>query len=186
ELRRRVKQHAARLGRACFAEKFIEGREFNLSLLTAEHGGRIGTVDGARIEADGTWSVPATLPPAEIDFSSFPPDKPRIVGYEAKWDEASMEFHQTPRRFDFPPEDAPLVARLVELAQRCWQVFDLRGYVRVDFRVDHDGQPWILEINTNPCLSPDAGYAAALQRAGIRYEDAIERLIEEAASGGTS
>jgi GNAT superfamily N-acetyltransferase len=123
------------------------------------------------------------LPPAEIDFSAFPAGKPQIVGYQAKWDDASFEFHQTPRRFDFPAEDGPLVGRLSELARRCWEVFDLAGYVRVDFRVDRAGQPWILEINTNPCLSPDAGYAAALARAGIRYEDAIERIVASGIRG---
>ncbi len=174
ELRRRVEEHAARLGRECFAERFIEGREFNLSLLT--DGGRHNPL----AVGHGSRSVPTTLPPAEIDFSAFPAGKPWIVGYEAKWDDASFEFHQTPRRFDFPPEDGPLVERLSELARRCWEVFDLRGYVRVDFRVDRAGGPWILEINTNPCLSPDAGYTAALQRAGISYEDAMERIVEEA------
>ena len=48
------------------------------------------------------------------------------------------------------------------LAVECWRLFDLAGYARVDFRVDSRGQPWILEINANPCLSPDAGFAAAL------------------------
>jgi len=66
------------------------------------------------------------------------------------------------------------------LARKCWIVFGLRGYVRVDFRVDRDGQPWILEINTNPCISPDAGFAAALAQAGIPYEEAIRRIVEDA------
>ncbi len=172
ELRRHVEEQAARLGRECFAEQFIEGREFNLSLLTG----------GCRTDFQSV--PPQVLPPAEIDFSAFPTGKPQIVGYEAKWDDASFEFHQTPRRFDFPPEDGPLLQRLTELARRCWEVFDLRGYVRVDFRVDGAGQPWILEINTNPCLSPDAGYAAALQRAEISYEDAMQRIVDEAAKPG--
>ena len=53
------------------------------------------------------------------------------------------------------------------LARDCWSLFGLRGYVRVDFRVDDAGQPWILEVNTNPCLSPDAGFVAALKQAAI-------------------
>jgi D-alanine-D-alanine ligase len=48
----------------------------------------------------------------------------------------------------------------------------------VDFRVDPSGRPWILEINTNPCLSPDAGFAAALQQASIPFEQAIARILE--------
>jgi len=56
----------------------------------------------------------------------------------------------------------------------------VRGYTRVDFRVDEEGQPWILEVNANPCLSPDAGFAAALQRAGIAYPTAMARILDAA------
>ncbi len=133
--------------RPVFAERFVDGREFNLSLLAT----------------DG--SAPLTLPPAEIVFDSFPKDQPRIVGYRAKWDERSTEYCHTPRRFDFPPSDGPLLQQIHELSQQCWIRFGLRGYARVDLRVDASGQPWILEVNANPCLSLDAGFAAALQRA---------------------
>jgi D-alanine-D-alanine ligase len=164
DIARIVSRRSEESGRVFFAERFIEGREFNLSLLGAE---------------------PQILPPAEIDFSAFPPDKPRIVGYSAKWHRSSFEFHNTPRRFDFPPEDLPLLQRLCALAVECWRLFELRGYARVDFRCDDAGQPWILEINANPCLSPAAGFAAALQRAGIGYDGGIQRILAAAkVSGG--
>jgi D-alanine-D-alanine ligase len=102
------------------------------------------------------------------------------VGYAAKWDEAAAEYRQTPRTFRFPSSDRPLLDELQALARRCWSVFDLRGYARVDFRVDEDGQPWILEINVNPCLSPDAGFAAALAEQGLTIDDAVQRIIEDA------
>jgi D-alanine-D-alanine ligase len=149
-----------RTRRPSYAEKFIEGREFNISLLTSS----------TEVEV---------LPPAEIDFSAFPPEKPRIVGHRAKWDEHSFEYKNTPRTFDFPESDAPLLEKLKSLAKKCWELFILRGWARVDFRVDTEGRPWILEINTNPCLSPDAGFAAALAHAGISFDKAIRRIAEE-------
>ena len=156
-----VESRSRQLGRQCFAEQFIEGREFNLSLVA---GG----------------DSPHVLPPAEIDFSAFPKDKPRIVGYAAKWDEGAFEFANTPRQFDFPAADRPLLDTLRTMSIDCWQLFDLRGYARVDFRVDVQGRPWILEINANPCLSPDAGFAAALARAELPLERAVEWILDDA------
>jgi D-alanine-D-alanine ligase len=120
------------------------------------------------------------LSPAEIVFEAYADAKPRVVGYRAKWDEASFEYHHTPRRFEFEPHDARLLAELKRLALECWTCFGLRGYARVDFRVDGEGRPWVLEVNTNPCLSPDAGFAAALERAGISFQDAIARILADA------
>jgi D-alanine-D-alanine ligase len=91
-----------------------------------------------------------------------------------------MEYMNTPRRFDFPLADRALLDELEALARRCWTAFDLHGYARVDFRVDSDGQPWILEVNANPCLSPDAGFAAALQQAELTLTDAVERILADA------
>lgn len=162
-----IESRSRQLGRPCFAEQFVEGREFNLSLL-----------------ANG--AIPHVLPPAEIDFSAFPKEKPRIVGYSAKWNERTFEFDNTPRKFDFPPADAPLLDTLRGLALDCWRLFDLRGYARVDFRVDGKGRPWILEINANPCLSPDAGFAAALARAKLPFERAVEWILEDALKAPTS
>jgi D-alanine-D-alanine ligase len=155
-----LQTRAPSLGGACFAERFVAGREFNLSLLAGPRG-------------------PEVLRPAEILFEGYPPDALRIVGYRAKWDSDSYEYHHTPRRFDFPPEDAGLLDRLRTLALRCWHGFGLNGYARVDFRVDAEGRPWVLEVNANPCLSPDAGFAAALEATGVSYPEAIARIIAD-------
>jgi len=149
---------------AWYAERYIEGREFNVALL-----GRAG-------------DEPHILPPAEILFVDFPPEKPRILDYEAKWDTASFAYTHTPRTFALPAADAPLADRLRDLARACWRLFGLGGAARVDFRVDAAGQPCILEVNANPCLSPDAGFAAALREARIPYEHAILELVAAAAS----
>ena len=150
-----------------FVERYVEGREFNLALLG-------GTPDGE----------PENLPPAEIQFVGYPEGKPRMVGYRAKWVEGSFEYGNTPRRFEFPSEDAGLIRSLVSLSRECWHAFDLRGYARVDFRVDASGRPWVLEINTNPCISPDAGFMAAAERHGLSIEDVVRRIVADATSAG--
>jgi D-alanine-D-alanine ligase len=110
----------------------------------------------------------------------YAPDKLKIVDYKAKWDADSFEYNNTIRNFDFYENDANLISALREIALRCWDVFSLRGYARIDFRVDNNGKPWVLEINSNPCLSPDAGFAAALQQAKIKYHEAIGFIIDNA------
>lgn len=164
------------LGGACLAEAFIDGREFNLSLLAAGRDPGCGT-DGRVGPSLAHRSGPEVLPPAEIRFDAYPPGKVRVVGYRSKWEEDSFEFGHTPRSFEFPETDAPLLVRLKELALRCWRLFDLKGYARVDFRVDKEGRPWILEVNTNPCLSPDAGFRAATLRAGLTFSEVLKRII---------
>lgn len=161
ELLAALDQVSTQTRRPWFAEEFIDGREFNLSIL-------------------GGKDRPEVLPPAEIDFSAFPAEKPRIVGYKAKWEEDSFEYRTTPRRFKFSDADGPLLRELERLAVACWDLFQLRGYARVDFRVDHTGRPFILEINANPCLSPDAGFMAAVAAAGYRPEDALARILADA------
>jgi D-alanine-D-alanine ligase len=69
---------------------------------------------------------------------------------------------------------------LIETTKKVWSLFSLRGYARVDFRIDESGKPWVLEINPNCCIAPDAGFAAAAERAGLSYADLIGRVAEAA------
>ncbi len=156
----RMRALSAKPHQVWFAERFIDGREFNLSILAGPGG-------------------PEVLPPAEIVFEGYGDGKPRVVGYRAKWDQGSFEYTHTVRRFDFPAGDAPLLGRLRELSLACHRLFGLRGWARVDFRVDGEGNPFILEVNVNPCISPDAGFAAAVARSGLTYEDAIARILAD-------
>jgi D-alanine-D-alanine ligase len=144
-----------------FIEDYIDGREFNLSIL----GGKEG---------------PQVMPPAEILFVDYPEGKHRIVGYNAKWTEESFEYNHTPRTFRYSRNDDALLEQLKMMALQCWHGFDLKGYVRVDFRVDKEGTPYVLEINGNPCISPESGYVAATKRAGLKFHQVIERIIEDA------
>ena len=163
EVAERLAARARFLGGECFAEEFIEGREFNLSIL----GGPMG---------------PEVLPPAEIIFENFGPEKTRIVGYKAKWSEGSHEYSHTPRRFSFPARDDDLLKELKRLALACWNSFNLHGWARVDFRVDATGRPFILEINANPCLSSDAGFMAAAAESGLSRSEVFQRIIQDAPS----
>jgi D-alanine-D-alanine ligase len=144
-----------------FAERYIEGREFNLALLQV----------GSKVRV---------LPAAEIVFNGYQAGRARIVDYRAKWQPESFEYLNTLRVFPSREADAELLDRMAGMALKCWRLFDCRGYARVDFRVDGQGKPWVLELNANPCLAPDAGFAAALEQAGLTLDGAIRAIVETA------
>jgi D-alanine-D-alanine ligase len=150
-----------RLGGMCLAEQYIDGREINLSMLAGPDG-------------------PEVLPPAEIRFISYDNNKRKIVGYEAKWAEHTFEYTNTVRSFDFSDGDLPLLDKLRDISIQCWRLFNVGGYCRVDFRVDNANTPFVLEVNANPCISPDAGFMAAAGKAGLNASDVIKRIINDA------
>lgn len=143
-------------GQAVVAETFLPGRELNVSILAGE-----------------------VLPVAEIVFEDFPEGISRVVGYEAKWHEDSFAYVHTVRRFPEDPVDAGLLDRIREIAQAAWRVCGLRGYARIDLRLDANGNPCILEVNANPSLAADAGFMAAAAKAGLAPRDVISRILED-------
>ncbi|HDQ03725.1 MAG TPA: D-alanine--D-alanine ligase [Deltaproteobacteria bacterium] len=160
-LLKEISARREKLGGESYAEAYIDGREFNISLLSSPSGVK-------------------ALPAAEIIFQNYAPGKPKLVDYNAKWEENSFEYNNTLRTYDFTRSDDKLLKHLREISIRCWEVFGLRGYARVDFRVDSNNKPWVLEINANPCLSQDAGFAAALEEAKIEYPEAMEMIVADA------
>lgn len=160
----RIEKCAQRHGGDWFAEQFIDGREFNISILEQQ-------------------GQPLILPIAEMTFVDYPQGKPKMVGYAAKWDEQAVEYHATRRVF--PALCAELRETLVQTVERCWRNFGLKGYARVDIRLDAAAVPWVLEINANPGLAQDAGYAAAAREAGMSYEQVIDAILQAALHSGT-
>jgi D-alanine-D-alanine ligase len=161
-IRARAENCAARFGGDWFAEEFVEGREFNIAILQDEGGPRI-------------------LPMAEMRFVHWPEGKPRIVGYDAKWQEGSSGWRGTVRAFGVETNEPALAADLQAACRKAWALFGLCGFVRVDFRVTEQGAALILEINANPCISPDAGFAAAAAQGGMDYDALIAAILKAAA-----
>lgn len=140
-------------------ERYIEGREIYVSLL--------GRVDGP----------PEVLPFFEIDFSGLPADRPRIVSFEGKWVEDSVEYAGTkPVRCEL---ESAVASRVAAAAQGAWDALELRDYGRVDIRLSSDGTPYVIDINPNCDLSHEAGgFARAARAAGLAYDGVIARLLE--------
>ena len=138
------------------AEQFIAGREFNISL----------------------WGdAPEVLPLAEIDFSAFADPFERIVSFSAKWEEESFAYNHTP--VICPARVVPALRdRIMATAKRAWRAIGCRGYARVDMRVAADGTPYVVEVNCNPDISPDAGFFRAARAAGYDYAGMATHILK--------
>ena len=78
------------------------------------------------------------------------------------------------------PIEERLACRLQELAVRAYRSVDCRDFGRVDFRVDEAGNPYVLEINPLPNLSPDDVFVLFGRVKGMSYNQIINKILDEA------
>lgn len=142
------------------AERYIDGRELNVTLI-------------------GNAPELEVLPLHEIDFAAMPADRPRIVSYAAKWDESHVDYAGT-KPVPLRNATGALVTEVERVARGAWDALGLRDYGRIDLRVDGDGTPWVIDVNPNPDISPDAGVARAARIAGMSYSQLIARIADVA------
>lgn len=157
-LRARAGAMLARYRQPVLAERYIEGREVNVTVM--------GAPDALEV-----------LPLHEISFAAMPPDRPHIVSYAAKWDEAHVDYVGTkpvPMK-DIDPGVADTIRRV---SFDTFRALGLRDFGRVDLRVDEHGQPWVIDVNPNCDLSPDAGVARTARAAGMEYHQLLGRICQ--------
>jgi D-alanine-D-alanine ligase len=78
---------------------------------------------------------------------------------------------------DLPPD---LEKKLKELSLKAYRIIGCRDYARVDIRLTNDNQPYIIEVNPNPDISDDAGFARSVRKYGLTFEQVIARIVEYA------
>lgn len=143
-------------------EQFITGREINV----------------AAMEIRGT---PTVLPASEIIFSKGYGNKYKIVDFESKWRPETPQYNHTPAIC--PAEISQSLFRKLRTAViKIWEIMDLRGYARVDFRIDKKGNPFVLEININPDIenNPAVGFPRAAGAFGLDYKNLILTIVDNA------
>jgi D-alanine-D-alanine ligase len=159
ELRRQVRFIWAEFEQPALVEQFIDGRELNVAVIG--------------------YKKPTTLPISEIDFSGLHDGMPKIVSYAAKWLNGTVEYKGTnglcPAKLP-----AAIETQLRETALKCFQLIGCRDYARIDFRLAADGTPYVLEVNPNPDISDDAGFARAAKAAGYTFPQIIGKIVESA------
>jgi D-alanine-D-alanine ligase len=156
KLKERVDYIYDKYRQIALVEEFIIGREFNISL----------------------WNNPPNvLPLYEIDFSDYKDPCKQIVSFEAKWEEESFDYHHTP---GVCPAlvDSQMAKKLTQISLDTWNILGCKDYARIDVRIDQQENPYVIEVNCNPDLSPEAGFFRSVNIAGYSYQQMILNLVE--------
>jgi len=162
KLRQIIKSEERRTGNEVFAERFIDGREMHFSII-------------------GEKGKPRLLYPCEIKFTGYEEiNQAKIVDYRAKWEVDSIEYINTVSSNSIEDYDQELVEELNKISVTCWYEFGLKGYARIDFRIDNEGKPWVLEINANPCITPkESSFIRAAGKSGLDFNEVVKKIILE-------
>jgi D-alanine-D-alanine ligase len=133
-------------------EEFIIGRELNVAVL----GGKV-------------------LPISEINFGGLPDEFPKIVTYDGKWTEGSVYYNHTK---PICPADLPerLKKKIQTIALASYDAMNCRDYARVDIRLSNESEPYVIEVNPNPDISSDSGFARAASADGMSYDDLLNTI----------
>lgn len=153
-LRRQVEYVLDTYKQPALVELFLNGREFNIGLW-----------------GNGTAHV---LPIAESDYAGWDTSL-RVLNFDAKWNAEAAEYNAFSVLCP-APVDRVMAAQIRRLALDAYRVMGCRDYARVDMR-EKDGQLYVLEVNPNPCLATDAGFANAARVAGFGYAHMAHQIV---------
>jgi len=161
QLQRQTSRLLARNFRPLIAEEYIEGRELSVGILGNENS--------------------QILPISEIDFSNLPHNHPKILCYDSKWKINSLEYSGTkpiiPAKLDRETRE-----KVEAVAMKAYTSLNCQDYARIDLRLSPDNTPYIIEVNPNPDISPEAGIVRSAKKAGLSYEEFIIQIVKNATS----
>lgn len=163
-LKERVAHVIEKYNQEALVEEYVGGREFNVAVV-----------------GNGTAEDPfRAFPPAELVYRNR---RWRVCSFESKWDPAHPAFSEIEPVCPAAVDDA-LRRRLAAITVECARIFGLCGYSRVDFRANRNGKLFVLEVNPNPDISPDAGLARAAGAEGLPYDGLIREILRLGLSRG--
>ena len=108
---------------------------------------------------------PLVLPIIEITSAN------EFYDYESKYTPGMCE-HLIPARISSSVEE-----KVIEISKKVYTSFKCLGYARIDFMIDKDGNPYVLEINTIPGMTAMSLVPDAARAAGIDYEELVDRIV---------
>lgn len=157
DLKKRIRFIIEQFDQPALVEEYVDGRELNVAII------------GNR--------KPIVLPISEIDMSTLPNQYHRIITYNAKWMKETDEYVHTKGVCPaILPEEVEVTIR--EIALAAYRLIGCRDYARVDIRLSKENKPYIIEINPNPDISDDAGFARSAMTYGLEFDELIGKIVE--------
>jgi D-alanine-D-alanine ligase len=155
QLTKRVRFIHETLYTPAIVERYIDGRELY-----------VGVLGNHRLQVFPVW---------EMSFDKMQGDNWRIATERVKWNVGYQERHG----IDTAEADLPagLAGTLQHLAKRTYRALELSGYARIDFRLDANGLPYVIEANPNPQLAEEEDFAQSAVKAGVAYPTLLERIM---------
>ncbi len=159
ELAERVRFIHEKFRQAAIVEELIEGRELY-----------VGLIGNDQVEV---------LPIVEMTFGEPETGEHRIATYKAKWDEDYRKRKRIRNVFARGLSEA-VTAKIGDICTTAFHALWLQDYGRIDLRLTHDDEVYVLEVNPNPFLAYEHELANAAEKAGMDYNDFIQRIVDEA------
>lgn len=179
ELRRQIAWVLSNYGEEALVERYIRGRELTVGLI-GNIGGTLDLTPPGGWATDLGWDAEGVhvFPPMEVDLSPCPPDQLGLYTSYIKGDLPTWPDYICPAALDLAT-----TRELQRLTLETFRALGCLDVARVDFRLDdEDGQPYILEINTLPGLSP--GYSDLVmiaQADGMDHTRLVNTILDVAA-----
>lgn len=158
-LKQRIEFIHAKYHQAAIVEELVDGREVYVGLLGNDE-----------LEV---------LPLTEMTFGEPETGEHRIATYKAKWDEDYRKKKQIKNVFAKGVSEQ-LTARIGEICSTAFHALWLQDYGRVDVRLAHDDEVYVLEVNPNPFIADEHELAEAAKKSGLKYNAFIQRIVDEA------
>ncbi len=141
-------------------EEYVEGRELYVGILGNHR--------------------PLVLPAREMVFEQVPEDEPKIATFKAKWDEKYR------KRWGIRNKSAHLNEeihqKIERLSKNVFHYLYLKGYARLDLRLNAEKEVVVIEVNPNPFIAKDEDFAKAAAKAGIEYDQLVQKILNYAFS----
>lgn len=151
QLKQVIREKISEHNQVLLVEEFLPGREFT-----------VGVIGNKELEI---------LP---IKETIFPEDGLQILTDAMKTEDLSIS--------EIPANIPTVLEReIIDMTEKTYRILRCQDFSRIDFRLDRNGQPNVIEINTAPGLKDNFSFFPLIAKAaGYNYSEFIHRLVQVA------